>query len=107
MHLYVSYIPYATSSKGKTGNIITLTQFEEGDLLSKTRDDAESSEKSDDDSIMPPLICEDEMDGMDTGDESEDEPMSTEMLEDICDSIQPHQSVNRREAHYKISDHIK
>ena len=30
----VSYIPYATSSKGKTGNIITFTQFEEGGLLS-------------------------------------------------------------------------
>ena len=41
---------------------------------------------------------------MDSGDESDDEPMSMEMLEDICDKIQSHHSVNRREAHYKICD---
>ena len=28
----VSYTPYATSSKEKTGDIITFTHFEEGDL---------------------------------------------------------------------------
>ena len=33
-----------------------FTQFEEGGLLSETRDDAESSDKSDVNSIMPPLI---------------------------------------------------
>ena len=32
----VSYIPYAISPKGKTRNIITFTQFEEGGLLSET-----------------------------------------------------------------------
>ena len=36
---------------------------------------------------------------MDSGDESEDGPMPTEMLEDICDSSQSNQSLNRREAH--------
>ena len=30
----VSYTPYATSSREQTGNIITFTQFEEGNLLS-------------------------------------------------------------------------
>ena len=30
MHPAVSHTPYATSSKEKTGNIITFTQFEEG-----------------------------------------------------------------------------
>ena len=35
----VSYIPCATSSKEQTGNIITFTQFEEGDLLSETLED--------------------------------------------------------------------
>ena len=44
---------------------------------------------------------------MDSGDESEDEPMSTDMLEDIRDSIQYHSSVNRREERYKIFDFIK
>ena len=47
------------------------------------------------------------MDAMDSGEESEDEPMSTEMLEDICDGIQSHLGVNRIEARYKIRDRIK
>ena len=41
---------------GNTGNLITFAQFEEGGLLSETRDDAEIGDKSDDDSIMSPLI---------------------------------------------------
>ena len=56
---------------------------------------------------MPPLVSEEEMDAMDSGNESDDEPMYTEMLEDICDGSQYHMSVNSREAHYKIRDHIK
>ena len=36
------------------------------------------------------------MDEMDSGDESDDEPMSTEMLEDIPDGSQNHPSVNIR-----------
>ena len=54
----VSYIPYTTSSRYQTGNIITFTQFEEGDLFYQTRDDMETSNKSDDDSTLPPLISE-------------------------------------------------
>ena len=56
VHMAVSYIPCDKSSREQTSNIIMLVQFEEGDLLSETRDDAESSDESDDDSIMPPLI---------------------------------------------------
>ena len=41
------------------------------------------------------------------GDESDDEPMSTEMLEDIRDGSQSHPNVNRIEARYKIRDHIR
>ena len=52
----VSYIPYTIYSKEQTGDIITFAQFKEGNLLSQTRDDAESGEKSDDDSIVPPII---------------------------------------------------
>ena len=52
----VPYIPYATYSKEQTGNIIMFAQFEEENLLSETRDDAESGEKSDDNSNMSPLI---------------------------------------------------
>ena len=47
------------------------------------------------------------MDAMGSGDKSEDEPMSTEVLEEICDGSQSHPSVNRREASYKIRDRIK
>ena len=49
-------------------------------LLSETRDNAESSDESNDDSIMPPLLSEEEMDTMDSGDESDAETMSTEVL---------------------------
>ena len=45
MRLAVSYKPYATSSKGKTGNIIKFAHFEEGNWLSETRNDTESDDK--------------------------------------------------------------
>ena len=44
---------------------------------------------------------------MDFGNESDDEPMSTEMLEDIHHGSQSHTNVNSREARYKILDSIK
>ena len=53
----------------KTGDIITFAQFKEVDLLSKTRDDAESGDEYDDHSTMPPLSSEEEMDVMSSGDE--------------------------------------
>ena len=49
MRPYVSYIPCATSSREKTGGIITFAQFEEWNLLSENCDDAESGDKYDDD----------------------------------------------------------
>ena len=50
------YTPYDTYSKEQTGNIITLTHFEEGYLVSETYNDAESHEESNENSIMPPLL---------------------------------------------------
>ena len=47
------------------------------------------------------------MDAMDSGDESDDDTISTEILEYIRDGSQSHLNVNRREARYKISDCIK
>ena len=44
----VQYKPCAASLRYQTGNIIMFTQFQEGNLLFKTRNDAESSEKSGD-----------------------------------------------------------
>ena len=54
----MSYIPCDIYSKEQTGNIITFAQFEEGGLLSETRDNAKSGDESDDDSIIPSLISE-------------------------------------------------
>ena len=54
----VIYKPYAKSSKVKTGDIIMFTHFEEGNILTKNCDDAEIGDKSDDDSIMPPLMSQ-------------------------------------------------
>ena len=42
--------------------------------------DDKNGDKSDDNSIMLPLLIEEEMDAMDSRDESYDELMSTEML---------------------------
>ena len=53
---------------------------------------------------MPPLLNGEEMNALDYDDESDDEPMSTEMLEDIRDGSQSHTNVNRIEARYKIRD---
>ena len=36
----VTYTPYATSLKEQTGNVITFTQFEEGNILTEPRNDA-------------------------------------------------------------------
>ena len=46
MRLAVTYTPFATSLREQTGNIITFTQFEEGNILTKTCNDAGSGENS-------------------------------------------------------------
>ena len=43
----VMYTPYATYSKEQTGDVITFTQFEEGNILTETRNDAESGDETD------------------------------------------------------------
>ena len=78
----VTYTPYGTSSREKTGDIITFTQFEEGNILTKTSNDAESGDESDNESIM---MSKKDMDAINSGDESDHDLISTEMLEDICD----------------------
>ena len=103
----VTYTPCATSLGGGTGNIITSTQFEEGNIWTKTRNDAEIGEQSDDDSIMPPLLSKDEMDGIDSGDESDHDLISTDILEDIRDGSQSLRNVDNIEAQYKICDRIR
>ena len=43
----VTYSPYTTSPKEKNVDVITFTQFEEGNLLTETCNDAESCDESD------------------------------------------------------------
>ena len=45
---------------------------------------------------MPPLLNKGEMDAMDYRNESDDEPMSTDILENIRDGSQSHLNVNKR-----------
>ena len=45
---------------------------------------------------MPPLPREEEMDAMDSGDESDHDHIYTEMLENICGGSKSHPNVNRR-----------
>ena len=47
------------------------------------------------------------MEAMDSGNESEDETMSTEMLWYIRKNSKSHKSINRRDARYNICDRIK
>ena len=49
----VTYTLCAKSWREQTGDIITFTHFEEGNILTKTHNDAESGN---DDSIVPPLL---------------------------------------------------
>ena len=56
---------------------------------------------------MPPLFSKKEMDVMSSVDESDTEPISTEMLEYICGGSQSHTNMNRRDARYNICDCIK
>ena len=86
--LAVTCILFGTSSREQSDNIITFTQFEEGNILTKTCNDAEIGDGSNDNSIMT----------MDSGDESYHDLISTEMLEDIHDISHTHPNVNMREA---------
>ena len=58
MRSAVLHIPYATCSREGNGDIIIFAQFEEGGLLSGTRDDTEISDEYDDNSTLAPLISE-------------------------------------------------
>ena len=47
------------------------------------------------------------MDAMYSVNESDHDLISTEMVEDICERIQYHPSVNQIEARYKVCDRIR
>ena len=97
----VTYTPYVTSSREQTGDVITFAHFEEGNILTETRNDSEISDESDNESIM---MSEQDMENLYSSDETDHDLKSTEMLEDIRDVSQTHPNVNKREARYKIRD---
>ena len=53
------------------------------------------------------MMSEQDMDAINSGDESAHDLISTEMLDESRDGSQTHISVNRREARYKIRDCIR
>ena len=55
---------------------------------------------------MPSLISNELIDAMDYCNESDDDLISTQMLEEILDRSQSHPNVDRIEAHYKIHECI-
>ena len=100
----VMYTPYATYSKEQTGNVIMFTQFEEGNLLTETRNDTESGDESDSESIM---MSKQDMENLEEKRNFDDDLISTETLHDICDGNQTHPNIDKREARLKIRDSIK
>ena len=84
MRLAVTYTPYATSSKEQTGDVITFAQFEEGNLLSETRNDTESDDASDSEYIM---MNKRYMENIGETEKFDEGLISTELLQDIRDVI--------------------
>ena len=100
----VTYTLYATSYKEQTSDVITFTQFEEGNLLSETRNDTESGDESNSESIM---MSEKDMENLDETETFDDDLTSTETLYDIRDGNQTHPKINKRESRMAIRDRIK
>ena len=100
----VTYTPYATSSKEQTGDVITFAQFEEGNLISETRNDTESDDESDSKSIM---MSKKDMENLDGKEKFDENLITMETLYDIRDGNQTHPIIDKREAHLSIRDRIK
>ena len=73
--------------------MITFAQFEEGNILTETRNDAESGDESDNESNM---MIKQDMENINSNDESDHDLISMEMSEDIYDESQTQPSVNKR-----------
>ena len=103
MRLAVTYTPYATSLKEQTGDVISFKQCEAVNIITETRNDAESGDESNNKSI---IMSKQDIENLYSNEKSDHDLISTEMLEDIRDGSQTHPNVNRREARYKILDFI-
>ena len=65
---------YATSSKEQTEDVITFAQFEEGNILTETRNNTESGDKSDNESLM---MNKQDMENLDSNEKFDDNHIST------------------------------
>ena len=70
----VTYTPFAKFLREQTGDITTFTHFEEGNIWTKTRNNAESCDESDNESI---IMSKQDMDAINSGDESDHDLIST------------------------------
>ena len=77
MHPEVTYTIYVTSLKEQNGDVIMFAQFEEGDILTENRNDAESGDESDNESIM---MSEQDMENINSGNESDRDIISTNVF---------------------------
>ena len=91
----VLYIPYATYSHEKTGGIITFALFEEGGLLENKRNFEEDE----------PILAS--INEASVDENSDEESISTDNLEDIWGANYAHLNINVRDARLKIRDHTK
>ena len=73
-------------------------------FIGKTRNDTESSDKSDSESIM---TSEKDIENIDETEEFDDDLIITETLHDIRDGNQTHPNIDNREARLKIRARIK
>ena len=73
-------------------------------MLSETRNDTESDDVSDSESIM---MSEIDMENFGETEKFDEGLISTELLQDIRDGNQNHPKINKREARMAIRDRIK
>ena len=70
----VTYTLYAKSSREQTGYVIMFAQFEEGNILTETCNNAEIGDESDNESI---IMSERDMENIDSNEESDHDLIST------------------------------
>ena len=76
----------------------------EGNLISETRNNTESGDESDSESIM---MTKKDMENLDETEKFDGDLISTETLHGIRDRNQTHPKIDKREARLEIRDHIK
>ena len=81
-----------------------MHSLKEGDLLTETRNNTETGDEYDSESLM---MNEQDIENLDEKEKSDDDHISTETIHDICDGNQTHPNIDKREPHRKIRDCIK